>query len=156
MKHSEGQCRCGAIRFRVAGVPLVTMACHCTGCQRMTASAYSLSSLYPVEAFELTAGEPVLGGLRGATEHLFCPSCMSWLFTRPEGLKGFINVRSSLLDDANAHAPFVETFTSEKLAFAATGATHSFATFPPSEAFPELLTGYKARRVTGGAEADLM
>ena len=34
----EGGCRCGQVRFRIDGGPLITMACHCTGCQRMTAS----------------------------------------------------------------------------------------------------------------------
>ena len=40
------------------------MACHCAGCQRMTASAFSLSeaSIRP-SAFRLTPGEPVLGGI---------------------------------------------------------------------------------------------
>ena len=63
----EGGCRCGQVRFRVGGAPLITMACHCTGCQRMTASAYSLSALYPRESLEVVQGEPVIGGLHGAT-----------------------------------------------------------------------------------------
>ncbi|GAC1303486.1 MAG: hypothetical protein NVSMB10_05570 [Steroidobacteraceae bacterium] len=42
----HGQCRCGQIEFEVKSKPLITMVCHCTGCQRMTASAYSLSALY--------------------------------------------------------------------------------------------------------------
>src|SRR3546814_16148897 len=39
----DGGCRCGRTRFRVSAPPLLAEACHCTGCQRMTASAYSLS-----------------------------------------------------------------------------------------------------------------
>ena len=44
-----GQCRCGATRIEASGPPLITMACHCTGCQRMTGGAYSLSSFYPAD-----------------------------------------------------------------------------------------------------------
>ena len=73
----QGECRCGRVRFRVAGEPLMTMACHCTGCQRMTGSAFSLSSLYPADAFQVTAGEPILGGLREETRHFFCPDCLT-------------------------------------------------------------------------------
>ena len=40
-----GQCRCGATRIEASGAPLVTMACHCTGCQRMTGGAYSAQQL---------------------------------------------------------------------------------------------------------------
>jgi hypothetical protein len=88
------------VRFSVTGKPLLTMACHCTGCQRMTASAYSLSSLYPSSSFEVTAGEPVIGGLRKETRHYFCPACLSWVFTRPEGLDAFVNVRATMLENA--------------------------------------------------------
>jgi hypothetical protein len=141
----QGACRCGGVRFEVQGEPLITMACHCTGCQRMTASAFSLSSLYGSDSFEVTQGEPTLGGLRGTTRHFFCPDCMSWLFTRPEGMDQFVNVRSTLLDNASAHRPFVETYTSEKLGWAETGATHGFEQFPPEERFPELIDAFAQR-----------
>ena len=138
----EGSCRCREVRFEVRGDPLVTMACHCTGCQKMTASAFSLSALYPSAAFEIVEGDPVVGGLRGADKHMFCPSCMSWLFTRPAGLDDFVNVRASMLDDARAFRPFLETYTSEMLPWAQTGAVHSFEKFPPQEQFPALLAEY--------------
>lgn len=141
----NGECRCGRVRFHVHGEPLITMACHCTGCQRMTASAFSLSSLYAAEGFEVTAGEPVIGGLRGATRHFFCPDCLSWLFTRPEGLPGFVNVRSTMLEEAASHRPFIETWTAEKLPWATTGAQHAFEKFPPPESSPALLAEFAER-----------
>ncbi len=112
----------------------------------MTGSAFSLSSLFPAEAFSLISGEPVLGGLRGATRHYFCQDCKSWMFTRPEGLDAFVNVRSTLLADAAGYRPFIETFTSEKLEWAATGAVRSFEAFPPPESFPELLQQFAEQR----------
>lgn len=141
----EGRCRCGEVRFAVAGAPLMTFACHCTGCQLMSASAFSLSSLYAADNFQLVAGEPVIGGLRAETRHSFCPSCMSWLFTRPPGMDTFINVRSTLLDDAPAYRPFIETYTDEKFPWATTGAVHSFARFPDEEDFPALLGEFAER-----------
>jgi hypothetical protein len=135
----KGECRCGQVRFQARGAPIVTMACHCTGCQRMTASAFSLSALYPSERFEVVQGEPVIGGLHGATRHFFCPHCMSWLFTRPEGLDDFVNVRSTMLDDAGRFTPFIETYTSEALPWAKTPAVHSFEKLPPMERYAELV-----------------
>ena len=135
----EGACRCGQVRFRVSGAPLITMACHCSGCQRMTASAFSLSALYSSNTFEVVQGEPVIGGLHGATRHFFCPHCMSWLFTRPEGLDGLINVRATMLDDAKGFMPFMETYTCEALPWARTPAVHSFETLPPMERYSDLL-----------------
>jgi len=140
----EGGCRCGQVRFRIDAAPLVTMACHCKGCQRMTASAFSLSALVSAQAFTVTSGEPVIGGLHGATRHFFCPYCMSWMFTRPEGADWLVNVRAPLLDDAAWVSPFMETCTSEKLAWVSTPAVYSFEGFPPPEAYDGILKAYAA------------
>ena len=135
----DGGCRCGQVRFQVTAAPAMTMACHCTGCQRMTAGAFSLSVLTPAGGFAVTKGEPVIGGLHGATQHYFCPHCMSWMFTRPEGAGDFVNVRATMLDDAGWFEPFMETYTSEKLSWATTPAAHSFPEFPAMEDFPVLM-----------------
>lgn len=138
----EGGCRCGQVRLRISAPPLLTMACHCTGCQRMTASAFSLSVAIPTEGFLVTKGEPVIGGLHGATRHYFCPYCMSWMFTRPEGLDMFVNVRATMLDDASWFTPFIETWTSEKLPWASTPAVHSYAKLPEFSEYEGLTAEY--------------
>jgi hypothetical protein len=145
----EGGCRCGQVRFRINAPPLLTMACHCTGCQKMTASAFSLSAAIPSEGFSVTKGEPVLGGLHGATRHYFCPHCMSWMFTRPEGMDWFVNVRATLLDDPSAFTPFVETWTSEKLPWASTPAVHSFEKLPTFEEYVGLTQEYAGLTAKG-------
>ena len=111
----------------------------------MTSSAFSLSAAIPAEAFAVTAGEPVIGGLHGASRHYFCPHCMSWMFTRPEGIDFFVNVRSVLFDGADWSEPLVETWTSEALPWAQTPAAHSFSALPPDEAWPDLIAEYARR-----------
>ena len=143
----EGGCRCGQVRIRASKPPLLTMACHCRGCQQMTASAFSLSAAIPADAFEVIAGEPVVGGLHGAARHYMCPYCMSWLFTRPEGVDGFVNVRSVLFDGAVWSEPFVETWTSEGLPWARTPAAHSFAALPPMESWEGMIAEFAGRTV---------
>lgn len=134
-----GGCRCGRVRFAVGSPPLLTMACHCRGCQRMSASAYSLSVAVPADGFAVSEGDPVIGGLHGATRHYFCPHCMSWMFTRPEGIDWFVNVRATMLDDAGWFTPFMETWTGEALPWAGTPARHSYPALPPMEAYEGLL-----------------
>ena len=138
----DGGCRCGRVRLRISAPPLLTAACHCTGCQRMSASAFSLSAAIPSEGFAIIQGEPVIGGLRGGTRHSFCPHCMSWMFTRPEGVDWFVNLRPTMLDDASWFAPFIETYTSEKLAWAATPAVHEFERFSQMGEFAGLLEAF--------------
>ncbi|TFY94182.1 GFA family protein [Pseudomonas nabeulensis] len=138
----EGGCRCNRVRFSVSLAPVITMACHCTGCQKMSSSAFSLSALVPASGFTVTQGCPVIGGLHGVDRHYFCPQCMSWLFTRPHGIDEFVNVRATLLDNAQDYAPFMETWTSEKLAWASTSAVESFAQLPAPQDFPRLMQAY--------------
>jgi hypothetical protein len=137
----EGGCRCGQVRIKMTVPPFLTMACHCTGCQRMTGSAFSLSAAFPSNGFSITKGEPVVGGLHGTTRHFFCPHCMSWMFTRPDGFD-FVNVRATMLDDPSSFSPFIETYTSEKLSWTTTPAPHKFAKFPALEEYKGLMEKY--------------
>lgn len=105
----------------------------------MSSSAFSLTMAIPTEGFAVVHGEPVIGGLHGATRHYFCGYCMNWLFTRPEGIDFFVNVRPTLLDDARWFTPFIETYSKEKLPWASTSAVHSFEEFPAPDQYPALL-----------------
>ncbi|MFN3356769.1 MAG: GFA family protein [Pseudomonas sp.] len=138
----EGSCRCDRVRFSVSAAPVITMACHCRGCQKMTASAFSLSALFAAEAFTVTQGCPVIGGLHGVDRHYMCPHCMSWLFTRPHGIDAFVNVRATALENASGYVPFMETWTSEKLPWANTPAVEHFAQLPEPQDFPRLMQAY--------------
>jgi hypothetical protein len=147
----DGSCRCGEIRFLISAPPLVTMACHCKGCQRMSASAFSCSAAIPADGFEVTAGEPVIGGTHGDdVNHYHCPRCKSWLYTKAVGMDGFLNIRPTMLDDAGWFAPFIETFVSTKFPWANTGATHSFPEFPPMEAYGALAKEYSEHTARDG------
>ncbi|RLQ87053.1 GFA family protein [Notoacmeibacter ruber] len=140
----KAHCRCGAVEMTVSAPPLITMACHCKGCQRMSGSAYSLSMAIPNPGFSaegpsLDTREAEDGA--GYTHH-FCPQCHSWIFTTmPEGMD-FTNLRATMLDDASWFAPFVETQTAEKLPFAETGAAHSFERFPQMEDMMPLVESF--------------
>ncbi len=141
----EGSCRCGATRIRITAPPLLTAACHCRGCQKMAASAFSLTAMVPTEGFEVIAGEPVRGGAAGdQLSHMCCPDCMTWMFTRITGLDMFLNVRPTMLDDPSWFTPFIETMTAEKLPWAQTPARHSFEGFPPMEALETLMAEFAA------------
>ncbi|PZO82162.1 MAG: aldehyde-activating protein [Mesorhizobium amorphae] len=143
----KGGCRCGQIRFEVTEAPMLASACHCLGCQRMTASAFSLTLTIPAEGLKVLEGEPVIGGLHGSTSHWFCPWCMSWLWTRPEGIDWIVNLRPSMLDEHHDFEPFLEVWTSEALPWAKTPAVHSFAEEPPLDAYMEFIRAYAERGV---------
>jgi hypothetical protein len=138
-------CRCGKVRMRVTAPPLMTMACHCRGCQRMSASAFSLSVLLPSAGFEVVEGELEIGGLHGASRHHHCAYCKSWLFTRPEGLDELVNLRATMLDEHAWLVPWIETCADEGFAWASTGAKHRFPSSPPNDAFGPLMAEFAAQ-----------
>lgn len=140
----DGACRCGRLKIRISAPPMLTMACHCTGCQRMSGSAYSLSAAIPAEGFAVIEGEPAVAGASAEAGHHFCPDCMTWMFTRPAGFDFFVNVRPTMLDETGWYSPFIETYTSEKLAWAQTPAAHSYEKFPPMEDYEKLIGAYAA------------
>jgi len=140
----DGGCRCGEVRIRVTAPPLLASVCHCAGCQKMTASAYALTLTLHQDGFEVTRGEPVLGGLKREVRHYHCPSCLSWVFTRAHDPEWLVNLRPTMLDDHHWFAPLVEVQTAEKLPFAATGARYSYDRFPTAEDYGRLVAEYQA------------
>ncbi len=141
----NGGCRCGLVRLRITAPPLLTMACHCTGCQRMSASAFSLTMAVPTDGFAVVAGATVLGGIHDPrVHHHHCDHCKTWMFTRMEPDLGFVNVRATMLDEARWFEPFIESWWSEALPWASTGARHRYQGFPPMEDYPRLTQEFAA------------
>jgi hypothetical protein len=108
----------------------------------MTGGAYSLSSFYPADRFRVTEGETVRGGIGTGPDHEFCPHCKSWMFTTAKEMEGFVNVRSTMFDDARQHRPFVEMFVAEGIPGTASGAVHSYEGFPEETEYPKLMAAY--------------
>lgn len=137
----EGECRCGQVRFRITAQPMFTAVCHCRGCQRMSGSAFSLTVAVPEIGLQVLGGELVVGGAHGSDVHQHCARCKSWMFTRPAGAAGMVNVRATMLDDPSPFEPFLETCTAEKLPWCRSP-RHSYPGFPPMEDFGRLLAEF--------------
>jgi len=112
----------------------------------MSSSAFSLTAIFLADAFEVTKGDPVIGGLHGPdAHHFFCAHCMTWMFTRPAPLPHIVNVRPTMFDERAWFSPFMETFTKSKFPWVVTGAVHSFEEFPPMDAYGPLMQAFATR-----------
>jgi len=141
-----GSCRCGKVVIEVAKAPVMTSACHCRGCQKMSASAFSLTAMVPAEGFRVVSGEVVKGGLQGPElDHYVCSRCKTWMFTRITGFEALVNVRPTLFEVVEWTVPFIETMTCARLPWVRFPAQHSFERMPDPEEFPALLAGFAAR-----------
>ena len=130
-----GGCQCGKLRYEVSEAPLLVYSCHCTDCQKMTSSAFSMGLVIADRAFRLTAGEP-RGIQRTAdsgrvTTRLVCPDCGSSVASarRPEA--AVRTVRAGTLDDTSWLRPTVHLWTRSKQPWITLPAgDRSFATQP--------------------------
>lgn len=138
-----GICRCTATQFVILAPPLMTLACHCVDCQRMSASAFSLGAMISADGFKIVEGTPVARTLPGSQRHhFFCPACMTLMFTKIEGADARVNVRATLCQDSSWLRPFIETMTKDKLRWAVTPAIHTYHTFPSPAEFKRLLAEF--------------
>jgi hypothetical protein len=139
----QGGCLCGQVRFAVAAPPMLAFACHCSACQKLTASAFSLNLSIPKAGFQVTQGETVIGGLhRDEVRHHHCDRCKSWLFTMVPALDFLVNVRAAMLDVHGWYEPYVEVWRSQGLPWAGTGAARSYEGEPEPREFEGLMAGY--------------
>src|SRR3546814_11232949 len=81
--HVVGCCRCGGIQLEITAAPLLTMACHCVGCPKLTASAFSLYAAIPSQGFPRKIAMAILSVLHGQGETLCWPLCLGWLLRKP-------------------------------------------------------------------------
>ena len=117
-----GGCQCGALRYEIIEAPRLTYTCHCTDCQHVTSSAFSMAIVVRDSAFRLTAGEPRLvrrtadSGRVGTRWH--CPECSSWICSSPgpssNSAEAVRRVRAGTLDDTSWLRPTVHFWTRSK------------------------------------------
>src|SRR5690242_19694067 len=113
-----GGCQCGSVRYEIIQAPQMVYTCHCTNCQRMTSSAFSMAVVLPPDAFRLITGEPK-GVQRTADSgrvitRWICPKCGSWISTGPPPVSTVRNVRGGTLDDTSWLRPTVHFWTRSK------------------------------------------
>jgi hypothetical protein len=118
--NQAGGCQCGAVRYETTGAPRLVYTCHCTDCQRITGSAFSLGIVVGIEEFKLAQGElrPLLrtasnGQIR---KRWVCPDCGTWICSgnaHPASQSDEVIriVRAGTLDDTSWLRPTVHAWT---------------------------------------------
>lgn len=100
--HVTGGCHCGAIAYEAEIDPERVSICHCTDCQRLTGTAYRVSTVARQEDFRLLRGTPktyVKHGESGAySRQFFCPDCGSHLYRMGED-NAFVGIRVGTINE---------------------------------------------------------
>ncbi len=128
----EGQCHCGAIRYRVSGDPLHHAVCHCSDCRRHAGAPMVGWAMFKRDRVTIARGSPkiYLSSTHGR-RHL-CADCGTGLiYTNENILPGITDVQSGTLDDPDAIPAQFHIQTAERLRWM----EHAH-TLPKFERFP--------------------
>jgi hypothetical protein len=111
-----GGCHCGAIRYEVAGEPIVHALCHCTDCRRHSGAPMVGWSMYPQDALKVTNGTPKLYASSEHGRRQFCADCGTGLFYVNENiLPGIVDIQSATYDDPDAVLATMHIQTAERI-----------------------------------------
>ena len=111
-----GGCQCRAVRYEITAEPQLVYTCHCTDCQRLTGSAFSLGVVVPESGFRLSGAEPRqltrMADSGRVNVRLVCPNCGTWVCGLPRD--GVQRVRAGTLDDTSWLRPTRHIWTRSK------------------------------------------
>jgi hypothetical protein len=111
-----GRCLCGAVSYVVDAQPVWQGVCHCSNCQRQTASAFSPivgvpTSALTVEGDTLASFKTPSEGYQSTTERRFCSACGSPIFSTIEALPELAWLKAGTIDELSWFEPSAEIWT---------------------------------------------
>lgn len=112
-----GRCQCGAVRYSVKAPPLAFYVCHCTECQKQSASAFGESLQVRADDLELSGTSSTFVRRTDSgrlMECLFCPQCGTRILHRIAGGPPVVNIRGGTLDETGWLRPAAHLWTSSR------------------------------------------
>ena len=114
-----GGCSCGEIRYEIAPTNSRLVVCHCTSCQKQSASAYGLTMIVPSAAVSLTSGTPKKwtrttdsGNIQ---DTFLCGTCGTRIWHGNKHTDEMLKVRAGALDTPVDVSEAVHIWTNSKL-----------------------------------------
>lgn len=113
----NGGCRCGAIRYRVSGPPVMVEYCYCGSCRRSSGSAVSVLAGFPRDGFEILDGSPSYYDSTPEVKRSFCGTCGSPLFYENQDYPDEIYISLGSFDQPEELPPDRHVWISERIAW---------------------------------------
>jgi len=118
----KGSCQCGQVTYRLAEVPKMVLACHCTECQKLSTSPFSITAIVATNAIEFSGelkewSRSAESGNKNCAK--FCPGCGNRVYhfnpDDPSTVK--LKLKPVKMTDASIFEPTVHVWVSEKLSW---------------------------------------
>ena len=111
-KPGDGGCQCGNIRYQLGtDKPRTLYVCHCTDCQKQSASAFGMSLSMDASQVEFVLGQESLRSWDTRAEDgqvkrcHFCPDCGTRLMHGSDSSFGRVSIKAGSLDDTSKLQP---------------------------------------------------
>lgn len=108
-----GGCACGAIRYEIAGEPIVSNDCQCRDCQQESGTGHG-SHLTFLRTGVQVRGVATQWDMRGDSGNIktraFCPTCGSPVYMTFAAMPEFFTIRAASLDDPDRYQPQMVTY----------------------------------------------
>ena len=110
-----GNCRCGDIRFEVAGQPVLVEFCHCRSCRHSAGSPLMAWAGFGRNDVGFVQGTPTTYQSSARVKRTFCGRCGTPLTLTDEHFPDEIYVALATFEDAEAPVPEFHIWRSERL-----------------------------------------
>jgi hypothetical protein len=120
IKEFTGGCLCGAVRYRLMGIPRVHY-CHCDMCRRATGSAFAVLASISLENISWTKGRPKYRRSSPLAERGFCVDCGSPLTLIYDGNRPELALHAGTLDAPEQFQPLYNYGASQRLGWVCCG-----------------------------------
>jgi len=108
-----GGCACGAIRYQIAGEPLVSVDCQCRDCSRESGTGHASHVVF-LRANVNLSGQASLWDMTADSGNIktraFCPKCGSPVYMTFAANPTILTVRAASLYDPHRYSPQIVTY----------------------------------------------
>lgn len=113
----SGGCQCGFVKYQVLGDIGRLVICHCTECQRQSASAFGMSLNIDATCFYVISGSlktfQVFSDSGRRKTCPFCRRCGTRIYH--DSANGFLSIKAGTLNEVSELTPSAHYWTSRKL-----------------------------------------
>lgn len=114
----KGKCQCGQVAYEIGKPFIAQLACHCSECQKLSATSFSISALVDRKDFKLLSGELKVymriadSGLTNAC--YFCPDCGNRIYHENPDKPDIIRLKPGTLEDTSVIQPTIHVWLKSK------------------------------------------
>ena len=115
-----GGCACGAIRYEIAGAPMLMSDCQCRDCQHKSGTGHGSYLTFPRQGVQQTGAATrwdIVSDSGNVKTRAFCPTCGSPVYLTFAAMPDLFVVHAASLDDPGRYKPQLVTYTASGYAW---------------------------------------